>query len=51
VLQEFVTRLYLSRSDNLLCVRWYCRFQLSYHDVEEVMREWGLMVDHITIFR
>lgn len=25
----------------LLCVRWYCRFQLSYHDVEEMMRERG----------
>jgi transposase-like protein len=23
----------------LLCVRWYCRYQLSYRDVEEMMRE------------
>ncbi len=22
----------------LLCVRWYCRYQLSYRDVEEMMR-------------
>jgi transposase, IS6 family len=35
----------------LLCVRWYCRFQLSYRDVEEMMRERGLDVDHSTIFR
>src|SRR5215204_1826154 len=28
----------------LLCVRWYCRFQLSYRDVEEMMRERGLEV-------
>ncbi len=35
----------------LLCVRWYCRYQLSYRDLEEVMRERGLCVDHTTIFR
>lgn len=26
----------------LLCVRWYCRYQLSYRDIEEMMRERGL---------
>jgi IS6 family transposase len=35
----------------LLCVRWYCRYQLSYRDVEEMMRERGLEVDHSTVFR
>jgi len=35
----------------LLCVRWYCRYQLSYRDVEEMMRERGLYVDHSTDFR
>ena len=35
----------------LLCVRWYCRYQLSYRDVEEMMRERGLNVDHSTVFR
>ena len=35
----------------LLCVRWYCRYQLSYRDVEEMMRERGLEVDHTTVFR
>ena len=35
----------------LLCVRWYCRYQLSYRDVEEMMRERGLDVDHSTVFR
>src|SRR3954462_2657805 len=35
----------------LLCVRWYCRYQLSYQDLEEMMRERGLAVDHSTIFR
>jgi transposase-like protein len=35
----------------LLCVRWYLRYQLSYRDLEEMMRERGLTVDHSTIFR
>jgi len=35
----------------LLCVRWYCRYQLSYRDIEEMMRERGLEVDHSTVFR
>ncbi|MFN2392315.1 MAG: IS6 family transposase [Pyrinomonadaceae bacterium] len=35
----------------LLCVRWYLRYQLSYRDVEEMMRERGLAVDHSTVFR
>lgn len=32
-------------------VRWYLRYALSYRDVEELMRERGLAVDHTTIFR
>ena len=35
----------------LLCVRWYCRYQLSCRDIEETMRERGPSVDHVTIFR
>jgi IS6 family transposase len=35
----------------LLCVRWYCRYQLSYRELEEMMRGRGLAVDHVTIFR
>jgi transposase, IS6 family len=35
----------------LLCVRWYCRSQLSYHDLEELIQERGLSVDHTTVFR
>jgi len=35
----------------LLCVRWYCCYQLSYRDVEEMMRERGLLVDHTTVWR
>ncbi len=35
----------------LLCVRWYLRYALSYRDLEEMMRERGLAVDHTTIYR
>ncbi len=35
----------------LLCVRWYLRYSLSYRDVEEMMLERGLHVDHTTIYR
>ncbi|EFH83031.1 IS6 family transposase [Ktedonobacter racemifer] len=35
----------------LLCVRWYLRSALSYRDLEEMMRERGLRVDHTTIYR
>ena len=33
------------------CVRWYCRFSLSLQDLEELMNEWGVAVDHTTIWR
>src|SRR5579864_4076775 len=35
----------------LLCVRWYLRYPLSYRDLEEMMLERGLHVDHTTIYR
>ena len=35
----------------LFCVRWYCKYQLSYRDLEEMMRERGVAVDHTTLFR
>ncbi len=35
----------------LLSVRWYLRYALSYRDLEKMMAERGLSVDHTTIFR
>jgi transposase-like protein len=35
----------------LLCVRWYLRYSLSSRDLEEMMLERGLHVDHTTIYR
>jgi len=35
----------------LICTRWYLRYALSYRDLEEMMTERGLSVDHTTIYR
>ena len=35
----------------VLCVRWYLRYCLTLRDLEEMMAERGLQVDHITIGR
>jgi IS6 family transposase len=35
----------------MLTVRWYLRFGLSYRDVEELLAERGIEVDHVTIYR
>ena len=35
----------------LNCVRWYCKYGISYRDLEEMMIERGLEVDHTTIYR
>jgi NAD(P)-dependent dehydrogenase (short-subunit alcohol dehydrogenase family) len=34
-----------------LAVRWYLRSGLSYRDVEELLAERGVTVDHVTIYR
>jgi transposase, IS6 family len=35
----------------VLAVRWYLRFALSYRDVEELLAERGVEVDHVTVYR
>jgi transposase, IS6 family len=35
----------------MLAVRWYLRYGMSYRDVEELLAERGLVVDHVTIYR
>jgi transposase-like protein len=32
-------------------VRWYLRYGLSYRDVEELLAERGIDVDHVTVYR
>ncbi len=35
----------------LLCVRWYCKYGISYRDLAEMMQERGVNVDPATILR
>jgi transposase-like protein len=35
----------------LLCVRWYLAYNLSLRDLEEMMAERGIAVDHSTVNR
>jgi len=35
----------------LTCVRWYVAYPLSYRQLEELMQERGVSVDHATINR
>jgi transposase-like protein len=35
----------------VVAVRWYLRYGLSYRDVEELLAEQGVEVDHVTVYR
>ena len=35
----------------MVAVWWYLRFNLSYRDVEELLVERGIEVDHVTVYR
>src|SRR4029450_13390195 len=35
----------------LWAVRWYCRYGISYRELEEMMGERGVAVDHTTVYR
>ena len=35
----------------LMCIRWYCSYSLSYREIEELMLERGVQVDHATLNR
>ena len=35
----------------MVAVRWYLRYGLSYRDVEELLAERGVEVDHVTVYR
>ena len=35
----------------LLCVRWYCKYGISYRDLAEMMQERGVAIDPSTLFR
>src|SRR3546814_3011585 len=35
----------------LWAVRWYCRYPISYRDLEDMLAERAISVDHTTIYR
>lgn len=35
----------------LWAARWYCRYGISYRELEQMMAERGVSVDHTTIYR
>ena len=35
----------------MVAIRWYLRYGLSYGDVEELLIERGVEVDHVTVYR
>jgi transposase-like protein len=35
----------------LWAVRWYCKYGISYRELEEMLEERGIQVDHTTIYR
>src|SRR3954466_8981366 len=35
----------------VVAIRWYLPFNLSYRDVEELLAERGVEVDHVTVYR
>jgi IS6 family transposase len=44
-------RFYFPSDVIVLAVRWYLRFNLSYPDLEELLAERGVEVDHTTVYR
>jgi transposase-like protein len=40
---------HFDRSIILLCIRWYLAYNLSLRNLEEMMAERGISVDHATI--
>ncbi len=49
-MSDFKWRHYQS-SVILGCVRWYCKYGISYRELEEMMLERGFEVDHTTLYR
>ena len=50
-LRRVVKRLHFPLEVMLLCVRWYAAYSLSLRNLEEMMAERGVLVDHATVHR
>jgi transposase-like protein len=49
VLRKVLKRLHYPRDVMRLCVRWYAAYPLSLRNLEEMMAERGVAVDHATV--
>jgi putative transposase len=49
--RSMIKRLRFPLDIMLLCVRWYIAYPLSLRNLEEMMQERGVFVDHSTIHR
>ncbi|EJI9129294.1 IS6 family transposase, partial [Salmonella enterica] len=38
-------------ADGAAHVRWYCKYGISYRELQEMLAERGVNVDHSTIYR
>ena len=50
-LSRVVQRMYYPLEVMLVCVRWYAAYPLSFRNIEEMMAERGVFVDHSTLHR
>ncbi len=49
--KKVLKRLHYPLEVMLLCVRWYAAYPLSLRNLEEMMAERGVIVDHATVHR
>jgi putative transposase len=50
-LRRVIQRMHSPRELVLVCVRWHATYPLSFRNVEEMMTERGVFVDHATLHR
>ena len=50
-LRGVLQRLHYPLEVMLVCVRWYAAYPLSLRDIEEMMAERGVFIDHATVHR
>ena len=50
-LRRVLKRLHFPLEVMLVCVRWYAAYPLSLRNLEEMMAERGVTVDHATVHR
>ncbi len=51
VMAKVLKRLHYLLDVILLCMRWYSAYPLSFRNIEEMMGERGISVDHSTVHR